>query len=78
MAHQEQRCLRRELGLDDGGDICKNLGGWACETVLRRLLHGAAPAALVEGVDLYRAGGKFFEEGPVGGVAVVTEAMDKD
>lgn len=78
MAHQENWCLRREVSFDEGGDVCEDLGTWACEALLRRFLHGAAPAALVKGVDLDRAGGQLVEEGAVGRVAVVAEAMDKD
>lgn len=78
MAHQKEGCLCGEVRFDKGGDVCENLGSWACETLLGRFLHGATPAALVEGVDLNRAGGQLLEEGAVGSVAVVAETMDKD
>lgn len=66
------------MRVDERGDVCENLGSWACKTLLRRFLHGAAPAALVEGVDLYCTGGQLFEEGAVGRVAMVAEAMNED
>ena len=66
------------MGFEKRGDVCQDLRGRACKTSFGRFLNGAAPAALVEGVDLYGAGGETVEKGAVGGIAVVTETVDKD
>lgn len=66
------------MRLDERGDVREDLGCGAGEALLGGFLDGAAPAALVEGVDLDGAGGELAEEGPVGGVAVVAEAVDED
>lgn len=77
MAHQKQGNGRWQKGLQDRCEIVEDERGRACETPLRGLGNGPAPATLIVGKGLDRVVGQGVEKGR-GGVAVVGEAMDVD
>lgn len=77
MAHYKDRDGRGELRGNEGGDVREHKCCRARETAVGRLGDRAAPAALVEAVDLDALGSEIGEEVVVA-VHVVAEAMEKN
>lgn len=77
MAHDKNRNGGGELRGDESGDVREHEGSRTGEATVGGLGHGAAPAALVEAMDLNALGGEVREKVVVA-VYVVTEAVEED
>lgn len=64
--------MERDHLEDEVMEVGEDLRRWTSETAVGRLVHGAAPATLVEGVHLELVGGGEGGEEGIIGVAVVT------
>lgn len=77
MSHNEQWEITRYQFPYETRDIIQHKRRRTRQPFLRGLCDCAAPASLVEGVDLYAGESERGEESAVG-IAVVAEAVDED